>query len=200
MVFADSADSAPPGFLADRGPLYFGPDFDIDGLTAAMAGALVQLRAQFGWMDAQLADGRDFMLGARPGVPDAQCYYLVWFLRGRYSGGEALLAGFPHLLAWEQRMAAIGHGRPVEVSPGDALDIAREAMPATSERADPGDPQGLTPGAAVAVAPEGVEGVPAVEGRIVALAPDEIAILRTDDRVGEVAVHFPRVGYRVERK
>jgi glutathione S-transferase len=198
VVLADSADAAPPGFLADRGPLYFGAGFDIAGLKDTMAGALVQLRAQFGWIDARLADGRDFMLGARPGLPDAQCYYLVWFLRGRYSGAEAFLAGFRHLAAWEERIAAMGHGRPVEVGPGEALDIAREAAPATPERADPGDPQGLAPGDTVAVAPEGVDGVPAVEGKIIALGPDEIAILRTDGRVGEVAVHFPRVGYSVE--
>lgn len=197
LVFGDAADDMPPAFAADRGPLYFGPDFDVATLKSALAESLAQIRAQFGWMDARLADGRDFMLGARPGLPDALCYYLVWFVRGRYSKGPAFLAGFANLCAWEQRVAAIGHGRSTEMSAAEALDIARDAQTETPEHADPGDPQGLKPGDAVEIVAVDVGGGPAVTGRVLSLDPEEIVIARDDARVGEVAVHFPRVGYRV---
>ncbi len=36
-----------------------------------------------------------------------------------------------------------------------------------------------------------------VAGVLVASNPHEIAIARIDDRVGEVAVHFPRAGFVV---
>jgi hypothetical protein len=37
-----------------------------------------------------------------------------------------------------------------------------------------------------------------VTGRLVGLAPDEIALAREDPRAGRMHVHFPRIGYRVE--
>ena len=40
-------------------------------------------------------------------------------------------------------------------------------------------------------------GDPSVEGRIVSVAMDHIAIARSAPEVGDVVVHFPRVGYRV---
>jgi hypothetical protein len=50
----------------------------------------------------------------------------------------------------------------------------------------------------VAVTPDDYGKVP-VAGQLVTLSLNEIAIRRTDPRVGEVTVHFPRIGYRVER-
>lgn len=37
-------------------------------------------------------------------------------------------------------------------------------------------------------------------GTLAALSADEITILRRDAAVGDIAVHFPRVGYRVFRQ
>ena len=77
---------------ADRSALYFGPDFDLAALKPDLPHLLAQLRAQFAWMDQRIGAGRDFMLGAEPGLPDALCYYLVWFIRGRYDQGPQFLA------------------------------------------------------------------------------------------------------------
>jgi glutathione S-transferase len=199
LVFADAGQDMPAAFATDRGLLYFGTGYDLAAIEAALPETLAKLRAQLGWMEARLATGRAFMLGAQPGLPDALCYYLIWFIRGRYSKGPQFLAQFQQLCAWEQRVEAIGHGRPAEMAAAEALDIAREARPATPERADPDDPQGLKPGEPVEIAAEQVDGAPPVAGRILSVDPQEIAILREDLRVGEVAVHFPRIGYRVLR-
>jgi glutathione S-transferase len=137
------------------------------------------------------------MLGADPGLPDALCYHLLWFLRGRYAGGPALIDQFPNLTAWEKRIAAIGHGRPEDMGSREALEIARSAMPETPEQADPHDPQGLAPGQRVGVAPDVDGGDPSVEGRVVSVGIDTISIARSAPEVGDVVVHFPRVGYRV---
>ena len=146
-------------------------------------------------MDAGLADGRAFMAGRAPGLVDALCYHLVWFVRGRYSGGAGFLARFPLLGAWEERVKAIGHGNPTEMGAAEALDVAAGARPAAGRRSDPDDR--LRPGEPVTVVPEGIEGAPAVAGRIVGVDPQTITVGRADGRVGDVAVHFPRVGYRV---
>lgn len=197
IIFADAGEALPPAFAADRGALYFGPDYDMAKLQADLPHTLASVRAQFGWMEERLATGRPFMLGAEPGLPDALCYYLVWFLRGRYSKGPELIARFPHLSAWEQRVRAVGHGAPRDLSATQALDIARDAEPATAEPSDPDEPTGLKPGDSVRVTPEGVSGVPAVAGRLRTIAIQEVVIEREDARVGTVAVHFPRVGSRI---
>ncbi len=197
VVFGDQGEAMPEEFAADRGPLYFGPDYDIAAMTAALPENLAKLRVQFGWMEARLAGGRDYMLGNEPGLPDALCYYLVWFIRGRYSKGPEFLSQFPKLCAWEDRVKAIGHGRPSDMDAAEALDIAQAASPDFALRDDPGDPQGLRLGDHVSVIPEDTGGGGTVTGTIGGLSAEEIVIEREDARVGPVAVHLPRLGYRV---
>ena len=197
VVFGSQVDTLPREFAEDRGRLYFGPDFSLATLGEMLPHALAQLRAQVGWIEERLATGRTHLLGTRPGLPDALCYHLVWFIRGRYAGAPELLAQFPHVEAWERRMRDIGHGRSREMSAQEALDVARDASPHTREHADPQDPQGLAPGQDVEVVPEGDGGDPSVAGRIVHVGANRVAIARSDARVGDVVVHFPRVGYVV---
>jgi glutathione S-transferase len=199
LVLGAQADELPREFAEDRGRLYFGPDYNLQALQRDLPYILTQLRAQLGWLQQRLASGRAFILGAEPGLPDALCYYLVWFIRGRYAGGAELLAQFPELLAWEERVRAIGHGRPSEMDAASALEIARTSSPETQVHGDADDPQGLAPGMRVGVTPDDIGGDPTVVGDIVSVSAEEIAIQRQDTRVGEVVVHFPRVGYRVTR-
>jgi len=199
IVFADAGEKLPADFAADRGRLYFGPDYDMAHLQASFADTVAAVRAQFGWMEQRLATGRPFMAGAHPGLADTLCYYLVWFLRGRYSQGPGFLAQFPRLCAWETRIRDIGHGSPSELSATDALAIARAAQPETPAAVDTEDPLGLVAGQALRVAPERSGATPEIAGRLRALDPWEIVLDREDPRVGAVAVHFPRVGYRILR-
>jgi glutathione S-transferase len=199
LVFADAGDPMPAEFAADRGMLYFGADYDMAAIQAKLPEILASLRAQLGWMEARVATGRTYILGAAPGLPDALCYYLVWFIRGRYSKGPEFLAQFPNLCAWEARVQAIGHGNPSDLESSAALDIAKGAEPETPEAVDAEDPLGLALGDTVKVLPEAMEGVPAVAGRLRALDAQSVVLDREDQRVGLVSVHFPRVGYRVLR-
>lgn len=199
IVIPASADTMPADWVTDRGRLYFGSGFDLEALKADIGHNAAQLRAQFGWLDQRLAHGRAFVLGDAPGLPDVMCYYLVWFLRGRWEKGPDFLAEFPALEAWEQRVAAIGHGTPSSMEAAEALRIAAEAEPTTPERGDERDPQGLEPGMTVTVAPDADSGDPKVEGVIRYVDRETIALTREDERVGTVCVHFPRVGYRVAK-
>lgn len=192
-----NADQLPEAFLQDRGRLFFGPQWNAGKLKADVPHVVAQLRAQLGWMDRQLEDGRRFLPGAMPGLFDALCYYLVWFVRGRWQSGAALISALPRLEAWEQRVKAIGHGHPAAMAPADALEVARAAQPTTREGADATDPQGLRPGQHVSIVADLDSGESAVEGKVHRVEPESIAILREDPRVGTVCVHFPRVGYRV---
>ena len=192
-----NADQLPEAFAKDRVRLFLGPSGDLKKVQADLPHTVAQLRAQYGWADQRLAGGRRFMLGDKPGLPDALVYYLVWFVRGRWQGGPGLLSEFPALEAWEQRVKAIGHGRPATMTPAEAIEIARSSEPTTPEQGDARDPQRIVPGQKVSVVPDLDSGEPPVAGIVRLVDRDTIALLRDDPRVGTVCVHFPRVGYRV---
>jgi glutathione S-transferase len=196
-IFGEQGHELPAEFANDRGRLYFGPDYNLESLIKRLPETLAQIRAQFSWLEQRLADDRLFLLGAQPGLPDALGYYLVWFFRGRVHTGPAMLQQFPKLEAWEQRVKALGHGQPADLSAEQALDIARTSQPEVTEWIDPADPLRVSVGQTMGVMPDGDGGDPTVRGRVARLTLDTIALRRHDDRVGEVAVHFPRVGYRI---
>jgi glutathione S-transferase len=198
VSFAPMAENLPPALVADRTRLYLGPDGDFKKEVADLPHVVAQLRAQIGWFEAQLAAGsRPYLLGEEPGMADLLAWFIVWFLRGRNPRADELLAEFPALLTWEARMKAIGHGLPSPMTPAEALAVARAAQPLTAGKSDALDPQGLAPGMKVAITPISIGGEAAVAGDIVAVDRDEIAIHRSEPACGIVAVHFPRVGYRV---
>jgi hypothetical protein len=62
--------------------------------------------------------------------------------------------------------------------------------------ADVHEPNGIKPGDVVTVTPDDY-GCDPVAGEVVASSTHEIAIKRRDDQVGDIVVHFPRVGFRV---
>jgi len=192
-----NADTLPADFARDRARLFLGPAGDVHALKDDVAHFATQLRVQLGYIDERLADGRAFLLGERAALTDAACYYLVWFTRARWQGGPALLAEFPALEAWEQRVKAVGHGTASPMSSAEALEVAREASPQTPQWDDPRDPLGLRVGQHVSVVPDLDSGEPAVHGTVQRVDRHRIAILRQDPQVGHVCVHFPRLGYRV---
>ncbi len=195
---ASAEGNLPADFGADRGRLYVGPDCDWARVEADVPHITAQIRGQFLWLDRWLAKtGTAYLAGEAPGMVDALGYHMIWFIRGRWSGGSKLLTEFPALEAWEERVRAIGHGKVSEMSGAEALNIAEAAAPQTPEKTDPQDPQGLKPGMRVEVVPMGDGGDPEVTGIVRAAGPESLAIERNDARVGAVCVHFPRVGFRV---
>lgn len=199
LVLGAQGDALPQDFAADRGRLYLGPDWAaaLKEANAELPHIASQVRANFGWMDQRLAAGHDFLLGDKPGLPDALCYHVVWFVRGRWAQGPAFLSEFPALEAWESRLQAIGHGTVSELSAEDAIAVAADAETQTPEAGDPLDPQGLKPGMAVSVNPDLDGGEQPVQGTVRFADRETVAVMRTSERSGPVCVHFPRAGYRV---
>ena len=90
-------------------------------------------------------------------------------------------------------MAGIGHGKRTDIAADEALAEARAAEPATPRPSRPqeGDP---TPGERARVRPADTAR-DWVEGEVLFIDAQEIALLREDPEVGRIAVHFPRLGY-----
>lgn len=194
---AHAAGQLPADFAADRGRLYFGPDWNMDDVAAELLHIRAQIRAQFAWFEGQLSSGDAFLAGKTAGLMDALAYYLAWFVHGRVADGPEFIAQFPVLNAWFARVGAIGHGKPSDMDSAEALAIARESEPQTPEGADTVDPQGLKPGMAVGVTPEGDGGDPEVVGALRFADAHRIAIVHENDQAGTVCTHFPRIGYQV---
>ncbi len=171
---------------------------DFDRLESDTPQLFTQFRANLAIVERMLADGRSFVLGPAVSWADVCAYFPVWMARNNIGSAAALLEPFPALRAWERRMGAIGNGDRGELVGREALAIARAAEPAPGGGVDPSDPLGLAAGERVMVTPDDYGRIP-VEGALVTLGVDEVALRRESPETGAVVVHFPRLGYRVER-
>ena len=202
LVFGTLGPKVPQEFIEDRSQLR-GGKFDLDKMRAAIPQMRDQIRAQLGWIEAQLGDGRKWLLGDFS-LADVSAYMNVWYAQSNLSakedqaiaGVDRIFAGLKQVAAWENRMRAVGHGLREEMSSHEALAIAAKASPETSGENDPDDPNGRKIGDKVRVVPDDY-GKVEVGGEIASLSAQHIAIRRVDERVGEIVVHFPRAGFLV---
>jgi len=196
VIFGLMADSVPKAFIDDRTALMGGQRFDTTQMKAAVPLMKESLRAQLDWLESQLADGRAFLLGAKPGLADFATYHPIWFLQSFYPPAGDLLAPFALVGAWRERVKAIGHGRCTPMERKEALEIARTSRTETTPTVDAGEPNGRKPGDRVLVMADDYGRDP-IAGELVRSSAQEIAIRRSDPQVGEVVVHFPRAGFLV---
>ncbi len=195
VIFGGIGDAVPDDFIKDREQLSGNP-FNIDAMKAAVPMMRDHWRAYAGWIEDQLDDGRTWLMGENPGLADISTYMDVWFLQNGFPPAADLLKEFDRVNAWSVRVSGLGHGDRQDMSPDQALDIAKSATSSAEPRPDPFDPNGRKPGDMVSVSPDDY-GRTAVVGELVSSSAQEIAIKRTDERVGEVVVHFPRAGFLV---
>jgi glutathione S-transferase len=151
-------------------------------------------------IDAQLADGRAFLLGEQPCGADFAVYHPLWALR---RVAHVLPEVFPFAadgaaVRWMNRIAAFGHGRPASMTSAEAVEAARagRARPVTGAVAV--STGGIEPGDTVEVLPVDYA-FDAVRGRLMKADVMEIWLLREDPRAGTVMVHFPRLGYEIRK-
>jgi glutathione S-transferase len=81
------------------------------------------------------------------------------------------------------------------MSSADALEVAKAATPEPG-KVDESDPSGLKAGQSISITPDDTGKVP-VTGTLVGLTNERISIIRSDEKVGDVIVHFPRAGFAV---
>jgi glutathione S-transferase len=184
----------PPDFVADRQKMVPG------GVNQELVRALIpsktdEIRAKVQLIDQQLADGRVFLLGHDSSLADFAVYHPLWALR-TLGVTERLLEPFQAVHGWMERVSAFRHGTPTAMTSADALAVARAAQPTTAAGVDAGDLNGRKVGDRIRAFPEPYGRDP-VEGELVSADAHEIALRRTDERAGEVVVHFPREGFVV---
>lgn len=193
MRFAKAPPEAVKAFVADRSTLF-------DGGTATRVPLEL---AQHQWptlmsrLETQLERNGDFLLGV-PSIADFSVAHTLWFLK-QTPVTASLVDDYPSVLAWYQRIIGFGHGAASELSAAHAVEIARDATPASLPDEDFNDPHGFKVGQQVSVSAVDY-GVDPVEGELVFSGREEIILRREDERAGTVHVHFPRYGFRIEKR
>ena len=184
------------GFRADRQALFAHLDFD--DMDKETGHAMAQLQAHAGLLNEQLAVGRSFLAGDHAGLADIQAFGVPWFTRAAMPITEKLFQNFAHLPAWEARVAELGEGERQPIDVAEAHQVARDSSPDLSGDISGNDAQGLEAGMPVKVAPDDFSLRGDVEGTLLRASALELAIHRSTDDFGDLVIHFPRLGYRVE--
>jgi len=184
----------PDDFLADRAAMQ---------RPEAMAAALPveHLRAQFA-LDLQMINRQlctaAFMLGARFTLADASIFHVLHFASNAPSLAEEI-SKFPAIGRWIKGILDMGQGDRHDLEPAHALDIAQAATPDFTPPAEAVADADLPVGQMIAIRPDDY-GQEETIGEIVWTTAEALAVKRHDPRVGEVLVHYPRLGYLFERR
>lgn len=190
-------DQVPREFIEER-KSFMNHDFSKDVSLRDRPLNLQRVHASVAWLGLMLRGGRPFLLGDAPSAADLSVYHMLWFTRKNGGAeGEAMLALEPPLLAWMERVAALGHGTRREMPAGEALDIARGSEPRNPGLSANGDPSGLRAGQDVVVRADD-RGRDPIRGTLMAADAQEAVVLHRNDRVGAVHIHFPRTGFDVQ--
>ena len=189
FMFADAPPEAAKAFAVDRAAMRAGaPRIG----PAESAGALKVFLQRLDTMFA----AHPYLFSNAPSLADFSAYHPLWFVR-RIEPIADILATVKNVLPWMDRMSAIGHGTATKLSGAEAIALASSApihVPDFSWH----DEHAIALGTQVTITPLDYA-FDAVAGELVISTANQLAIKRRDDRAGEVIVHFPRVGYKLER-
>ena len=146
-----------------------------------------------------LESGGPFLLDDAPTVADFAAYHPLWFSRVRTPVMAPILDATPVVLAWMDRMAALGHGSFEKLSATDAIAASAASTGARAPFAHDEDTtfqdeHGIALGSEVTIAAE-LFGQEPTAGTLLAATRTRFTLQRTDERAGTVRVHFPRIGY-----
>ena len=144
-----------------------------------------------------MLDDQPFLLGDAPCITDFAMYHPLWFTRVRTPAVADILNTTPAVLAWMDRMAAIGHGAMEKFSAPEAIAVAAASTPAPLHDDTFQDEHGIALGSKVVVTSESFGPEP-TEGELMAATRMHYTLRRTDERAGTVHVHFPRIGYSLK--
>jgi glutathione S-transferase len=192
--FANMPPEAIKAFIADRAELFSG----------GSATRLSAEQARHQWptimtrLEQQLQrEQGDFLFG-EPSIADFALAHPLWFLKAT-PVTSPLVDAYPAVSAWLGRVLGFGHGAFSEMSSEEALEVARNATPAALPEEQFDEPNGYEAGQQVVIAAIDY-GVDPVAGELLFAGSEELILRREDERGGVVHVHFPRFGFRIEKR
>lgn len=190
-MFADAPPEAAKAFAEDRGKMSV-------GMTRLRSGDAAAAYKSYLRRLANMLESNMFLLGAAPTVADFAAYHPLWYSRVRVPVMAGILDATPGVLAWMDRMAALGHGRMEKFNSTEAIALAATSTPLSVADESFQDEHGIPLGSRVTVAAE-TFGPETTEGELVAATRMHYTLRRVDERAGTVHVHFPRIGYVLKK-
>ena len=186
VLFANADRSLAEAFVNDRKgmgfPLMHAPE------------AAVNYRSDLRRI-ASMLDENPFLLGDQPCIADFAVYHPLWFTRIATPNLASIFDATPQVLTWMDRISTLGLGRMEKMAMQDALSVAAHTEPAALPEHEVFlDDHGIELGSKVAIAAESF-GVEPTVGKLIAATRTRYTLARVDARVGNIHVHFPRVGY-----
>jgi glutathione S-transferase len=187
QMFAQAGPEVAKAFGADRAAMRLAtPRIRPGDATGAYRSYLRRL--------ANMLEMQDFLLGPQPCVADFAAYHALWFTRTQTPVLADVFDATPGVLAWLDRMAAIGHGTSTRLSAGDAIALAAQSTPLPLQGGGLQDDHGIALGTQVSISSNDFGPEPTT-GELVAATRMHYTLRRVDPRAGTVHVHFPRIGY-----
>ena len=191
-MFEGAPPEAAKAFGADRGAMS-------TGMTRLRPGDATAAYKSYLRRIANMLDDQDFLMGSAPCVADFAVYHPLWFSRVRVPVMAGILDAMPGVLAWMDRMAALGHGAMEKFSAMESIAACAQSTRATAPFAYDSDgvfqdEHGIALGSQVTISAE-TFGQEPTEGELVAATRTRYTLKRVDERAGTVQVHFPRIGY-----
>lgn len=202
-VIGRNVDAISDDFLSDRAKMMrldLTPDANRAKGLAEAPYILSQLHIALGWLDEGLA-ARGYVSGDALSYSDFALVPSLWFLTTRVNDAPAMVQSrFPRIAEWLKRVAAAGYGTREEISGEAALAIALaskpEALVGNVSTVD--EVIGIVVGDSVSVTPESF-GTEAVTSTVAGISPQRITLNWNGPEVGDVAIHFPRLGYVISK-
>lgn len=177
-------------FAADRAAMRKGASLPRTSLDAAKS-IVSRFLKNF---DQQLQSGMTFFGGESPCIADFSVYHPLWFMWTKAVVRDELKP-FANVCHWMETMQAFGEVTAEEITGADAIEIAKQTNTAVTES---GSTLGkFKVGDQIAVQPTDY-GIDPVQGKLLYSDEFEVVIARSDERAGDVAVHFPLVNYSIQ--
>ena len=197
IVLTTSMGVAPEDFIKDRGSLYFEPGWTVEEMQNSLPSVLLQLQSAFELINHHLTSHGPFMNGKNPSYADAVIQHCVWFLCGRWDGGESFISPFKALIKHRELITQIGHGSFIDCAPEEALKIAKHHISTAPSGINCAYTGKLKIGERVRIRPNGKTSDPDVNGVLRYLDQNIIIIDYVHEDVGMVSIHFPVLGYQL---
>ena len=161
------------------------------------AEATAALLIYFRRFETMLIDDRVWLLGSAASIADFAVYHCLWFIR-RAGPLGAIIDDFPYLSSWFERMRRLVQPPHADMTSETALRVAADNLPQELESEFYTDTHGIGLGDQVTITPADT-GCDPVQGELVLAMRDELAVRRYDDRIGDLIVHFPRLGFEMKK-
>jgi glutathione S-transferase len=186
-MFAGQPPEAAQAFAADRGAMR-------SNMTSLRPGDATSAYRSYLRRLSSMLESQPFLLGSAPCVADFAAYHPLWFSRVVNPAMADVLEPTPAVIAWMDRMAALGHGHMAKLTAHEAIAVAAAATPVAVEGEPFQNDHGIELGSQVTVAAEAF-GTEPTQGILRAATRTRYTLERQDERAGTVHVHFPRIGF-----